>query len=183
MAIKTASGSDLRNSLSSGLVLLNTTSFNGVATQSINDVFSSTYTYYKIHLNMKSSNSPSSTFTMRLRVSGADSSANSYSSHAIGRRDSNITVTIDSDPATSFSLPAISTSRNNSYEFTIVNPQQAFETTFSGTARTSPASDSTGIATWVFGGAFNATTSFTGFSLLPGAGNITGSISVFGVNS
>jgi hypothetical protein len=34
MAIKTASGSGLSNSLSSGLVLLNTTSFSGVASQS-----------------------------------------------------------------------------------------------------------------------------------------------------
>jgi hypothetical protein len=166
-----------------GMVLLNTTSFSAVASQSVNDVFSATYSYYKIHLNMKTSNSPSSTFTFRFRVSGADSSANSYSSHAIGRRDSAITVTIDSDTATSCTLPAISSSRNNSYEFTIVNPQQAIETSFSGTGRTSPASDSTGVATWVFGGLFNATTSFTGFSIIAGAGNLTGSVSVFGVNA
>jgi len=58
MAIKTASGSDLRNSLSSGLVLLNTTSFSGVNSVSLpKNTFSSTYTHYKTILEITTSTS------------------------------------------------------------------------------------------------------------------------------
>ena len=35
-----------------GMVLLNTTSFSGVASQSVNDVFSATYTNYRIFINL-----------------------------------------------------------------------------------------------------------------------------------
>jgi hypothetical protein len=31
-------------------------------------------------------------------------------------------------------------------------------------------------------GKFNATTSFTGFTIIPGAGNISGTVQVFGYN-
>ena len=39
-----------------GLVLLNTTSFSGVATQSLNNIFSAKYTNYKILINTSHSN-------------------------------------------------------------------------------------------------------------------------------
>ncbi len=87
MAIKTASGSDLRNSLSSGLVLLNTTSFSAVSSQSVNDVFSATYENYFLLVRTTAS---SDNINIRMRVSGSDDSTSNY--HNLGLR---ITTTVD----------------------------------------------------------------------------------------
>jgi hypothetical protein len=59
-----------------GMVLLNTTSFSGVASQSINSVFNSTYTTYKIIFRGLSTGTFA--FTMRMRASGTDSSSSYY---------------------------------------------------------------------------------------------------------
>jgi hypothetical protein len=59
-----------------GLVLLNTTSFSAVASQSVNDVFSSTYDNYRIVCEFSSSTDQEIFF--RLRASGADLTSNVY---------------------------------------------------------------------------------------------------------
>ena len=59
-----------------GMVLLNTTSFSAVASQSINDVFSSTYDNYLIVCDITSSTDQEVFF--RLRASGSDLTSNVY---------------------------------------------------------------------------------------------------------
>ena len=76
MAIKTASGSGLTNSLSSGLVLLNTTSFSGVASGSINSIFTSTYDTYLIKI--LHSGATAAWLKMRFRESGSDITTGYY---------------------------------------------------------------------------------------------------------
>ena len=61
-----------------GMVLLNTTSFSAVASQSVNDVFSATYDNYKIILNIDSTSSASYDLVLRLRVGGSDLSTTVY---------------------------------------------------------------------------------------------------------
>ena len=61
----------------SGLVLLNTTSFTAVASQSINDVFSATYDFYRIIGNLTGS-AAAADLSFRLRVSGADNSSSVF---------------------------------------------------------------------------------------------------------
>jgi hypothetical protein len=58
---------------SAGLTLINTTSFSGVASQSINDVFSTTYDNYLVLVEGVGSGA-SSDLNFRLRVGGADAS-------------------------------------------------------------------------------------------------------------
>jgi hypothetical protein len=59
-----------------GMVLLNTTSFSGVSSQSVNDVFSATYDEYLIQLNGKGSTGAGVLF--RLRASGSDATNATY---------------------------------------------------------------------------------------------------------
>ena len=58
-----------------GLVLLNTTSFSGVTTQSVNNVFTSTYDNYRIIIRITGASAAGSTF-FRLRASGSDKATN-----------------------------------------------------------------------------------------------------------
>jgi hypothetical protein len=60
----------------SGLTLLNTTSFSGVSSQTFNDVFSTTYDNYKIIYAAEAGSTVSN--TIRLRVSGTDASGADY---------------------------------------------------------------------------------------------------------
>jgi len=59
-----------------GMVLLNTTSFSAVASQSVNDVFSTTYDHYKILVTL--TNTVGEGVIFRYRVSGADNSTSNY---------------------------------------------------------------------------------------------------------
>lgn len=79
MAIKTASGSGLTNSLSSGLVLLNTTSFSGVTSVSLpTGTFNATYKNYRVIFRSTQSTNLSNYLT-RLRANGVDDSTANYS--------------------------------------------------------------------------------------------------------
>jgi hypothetical protein len=169
----------------SGLTLINTTSFSAVASQSINDVFSATYTNYKIIVNAKSSSANAVTFSFRFRVAGADDSTSNYRAVGIGRRGGSTTVSID-NPGTSttlLELPALSGVHENLLQFEINNPFSAKTKGLTGTNFGVGGDGSTGNAVYVFGGGFFTTTSFTGFSLIPGSGTMTGSISTYGFNA
>jgi hypothetical protein len=61
----------------SGLTLINTTSFTGVSSQSINDVFSATYENYVVVMCFE--NTADTTNFFRWRVSGTDDSSANYS--------------------------------------------------------------------------------------------------------
>ena len=61
--LKKTSGTDLDvewGTASSGLTLINTTSFSGVASQSVNDVFSADYKQYRIIFDVKNTTTASS---------------------------------------------------------------------------------------------------------------------------
>jgi hypothetical protein len=169
---------------SGGLTLLSTTTFSAVASQSVNDVFSATYTNYKIIVNAKSSSANAVIFSFRFRVSGADDSTSNYRAVGIGRRAGSTTVSID-NPGTSttlLELPALSGVHENLLQFEISNPFSAKTKGLTGTNFGVGGDGSTGNGVYVFGGGFFTTTSFTGFSLIPGSGTMTGSISVYGYN-
>ena len=157
-----------------GLVKINTTSFSGVSSQSINDVFSTTYTNYRILLDFNSSGTGAVGF--RFRVSGADNSTANYSYQAgdissttfsggrgTGQTSSNF-GNYDSGGLTSFTID-------------VFNP---FETLRTNVQATNFFATSGAKVGWFYT-QFTATTSFTGFTLLPDTGNITGKISVYGM--
>jgi hypothetical protein len=166
-----------------GMVLLNTTSFSAVASQSINDVFSSTYTNYKFLINVNSA-SDDGYLLMRLRVAGADNSGTNYHWH-FGAPSSTGNTYTGYGAATQSSIRLTtgnSTTNVKNIDATIFNPFASFATLLTwGNAYTSGAGAAP-VAGGAGAGLFAGATSFTGLTIFPSAGTMTGSISVYGVN-
>ena len=174
MAIKTASGSDLRNSLSSGLVLLNTTSFSGVISQSVNSVFTSTYDNYYIQIDFIVA-AVGGDVVFRLRSSGTDKSTNyamkgsylnagSFADYASGTTN---LFYISNTTATNLHLAEINVARP------AISGQTAFMSSALGNSD----------VRYVVQGRQTETTTFDGFTFYSlGGNNISGKIKVFGVN-
>lgn len=164
-------GTGLKWSNPSGaLTLITNQSFSAASVVNVNDVFSSTYTNYKVIMNVNGSAGVNT--SLRWRVSGADNSTANYNSRAIiagsPPTDNNLTgqtLTYIGDTYTA----------DNYQEWTISNPflskatSAIFESPVNTTAQIQLRSNY-----------FTATTSFTGFSITPAAGTITGNIRVYG---
>ena len=158
-----------------GMVLLNTTSFSGVASQSINDVFSSTYNSYKIIIKATSASSLVA-LSMRLRVGGADNSSSNYTSQRLVMDST--TLTGQRSTATEWGAGSLDSTVQNPATIEIFNPFDTKNTlmvvdqchTITGNIVKIIASQGTTV-----------TTSYTGFTLLC-AQNITGEVSVYGFN-
>jgi hypothetical protein len=160
-----------------GMVLLNTTSFSGVASQSFNNVFSATYESYKIIAQLTISTG--SNIFIKLRASGTDSSTgylgNSVYTYS---NSSTITVTNSNNTATGLLIDAYSPSILN---LDFVKPFLAEKTIMTGMAAgfTSDPRVIGGFDTLVH----NVSTSYDGFTLInAGAATITGKVSVYGYN-
>ena len=159
-----------------GMVLLNTTSFSGVASQSINDVFSATYDNYKIVLNAIGSTAIN--IALRFRVSGSDVSTSTYQINFLFVSDTTVS-TGRQLTNTSLALGDCGSSDRLALTADIHSPFLSVPT---------------GVATYGIGNYPSAnnlsiksasqsgSTSFTGFSLITSTGTITGSVSVFGFN-
>jgi hypothetical protein len=160
----------------SGLTLINTTSFSAVASQSINDVFSATYDNYMIQLFLKNTVSQSYT-ALRYRVSGADDTNSVYDSRVTYLATSSIGVT-DQPNGTS---QRISYGDNNgNYHSIFVGQPFKTDKTYIKVA-SSNNDGAAGMYAEDYTGVFQNATSFTGFTLIPAANNITGSVSVYGI--
>ena len=164
-----------------GMVLLNTTSFSAVSSQSVNDVFSATYTNYFILLDMDASDADAGV-NMRMRVSGADNSSSNYrwsNGYAVTDGAASVSAQNGSGLTTVFRVAAISSVSRNFAKFDLFNPFTAEETGFLGQFFQKYGANST---THFSGGIMSVTTSYTGFTLIPTAGTITGTVSVYGYN-
>ena len=166
-----------------GLTLINTTSFSGVASQSINDVFSATYTNYRIILTADSSVN-SVDVNMRLRVSGSDNSSSNY---IWDRTQINGALTTEnqssgnSTPATSWNFCAMSGGYPGFCIADIVRPFATDHTGF--TSSYSYWDSAANHANGRIGGLTSVTTSYTGFTIIMGSGTITGTLSTYGYNA
>jgi hypothetical protein len=165
---------------SQALTLISSTTFSGSSGHNVNDVFSATYQNYLVQLNM---DSPSATGyqQLRLRVSGADNTTSNYFWSGI-YNISNATTPAGEGASsqTSFTYGYIESAGTAGCTFNIANPFETKATTYSNImART------TGSQSLIYSnaGAFNTTTSFTGFTLYPASGTITGKVRVYGYNN
>lgn len=165
-----------------GLVLLNTTSFSAVSSQSINDVFSATYDQYRILLRLTAVSTDISGLSFRFRVSGSDNSTSNYSrvGYYIGSDVSTGTnVAINQ---AQFAMGSMDTS-NPTYHLHDILISLPFTADYTQFQKMSGSKNQTGIHFTEFeSNWFNATTSFTGFSFFPSTGNITGTVSTYGIN-
>jgi hypothetical protein len=161
-----------------GLTLINTTSFSGVTSQPINNVFSSTYDNYKIMLWWVGA-SASGTFSLRYRVDNADNSTANYARQNLGAASTTVFGSRN-DSGTSHSFDSIQT--NYSYrDIDVFNPfNTELTTSFHKMYYRADQNQTSEIL--LQGYCFQATTSFTGFSLLSSGANVTGKVQVFGYN-
>jgi hypothetical protein len=167
-----------------GMVLLNTTSFSAVASQSVNDVFSATYDNYLILTNVTATDASDKAVSFRLRVSSADNSTANYFDRYVGYTDFNATDNFRISSNTSwFIFPIDSTRTNADYvsSMQLRNPFLTMNTTHLSTMDGNVQSSGAQV-TYAGGGLFNATTSFTGFTLTANTGTITGNVRVYGYN-
>jgi len=181
--LKKTSGTDLDvewGTASSGLTLINTTSFSAVASQSINDVFSATYDMYYVNVICDSITTSSQDLNLRLRVSGSDNSATNYRWSGLNTFDTGSSVTLlkSSGLDNRFRIGKVYVTNNMSFQsLTIGNP---FRTEETGFWSNSSEFDGSNNLTRMFAGAMSVTTSYTGFTIFPDSQNFSGSISVFG---
>ena len=178
--LKKTSGTDLDvewGTPSSGLTLINTTSFSGVASQSINDVFSATYDSYRILINQYGTAAGQLRF--RYRVSGADNSATNYRQQIFG--GDGATAFAGRDTGLTFHLPGRTKNGVSCISiFDVINP---FPSTLRAQQFGSYNDNSDGnIAAVSIATQLDVGTSYTGFTILAESGNMTGKVSVYGYN-
>jgi len=154
-----------------------TVSFTSASTISLNDVFSATYKNYKILMNITGSTT-NVNVGMRLRVSGADNSTANYGQQVIESGGTSVSAIRDSGQTQFVRVAAAQTGKNQLHILDIANPFQTEITSAIG-FRNRDAGTSSAETSHV-SSAFVATTSFTGFTLIPTSGNLTGTISVYG---
>lgn len=158
-----------------GLVLLNTTSFSGVASQSFNNVFSATYTNYRIVFNVEHTVGLV-VLNFRLRVSGTDATGANYNFQTLS--GDNTISGGRSQNQTSSEIALISTSVGNNGSTDIYRPFLTNQTSFI-TQTISPYNSPYGRIYW---GEHTPATSYDGFTIFPPSGNMTGTVSVYGYN-
>ena len=159
-----------------GMVLLNTTSFSGVSSQSINDVFSATYENYLLVFDTVLSTSIAN-LTIRLRVSGTDASGSNYNYITSNKSGS--------------SNPAATSSNQSSINIALVNdtyPNPGFTYLFApflarptGLISRQTSTYSTAYSRLVEG-YHTLSTSYTGYTLIIDGGTVSGKVSTYGYN-
>lgn len=159
-----------------------TVSFSGVSSVSLNDVFSATYDKYKLLLDVQCSATPEIRF--RLRSSGSDNSTSNYYFTGFYSFSSDTTIGNDNlyrgDPAANWAI-GVGGTNQTAINVDLVSP--FLSSTYTGFVAQSGAMDGTNEAYSLnTNGGFSGTNSFTGFTIFPNSGTMTGSVSVYGYN-
>ena len=156
-----------------GLTFINKYEPSAVSTQNMNDIFSSTYKYYKIVWSVVMSDAAELMF--RLRVSGSDATSN----YNISQLQVQVGNTVAGSVETAIgAIPASygATSGIKTGEMIVLNPFTATKTGINYQHYAENARSGT------TGGLHTDSTSYTGCSFYPATGTITGEISVYGFN-
>jgi hypothetical protein len=163
-----------------GMVLLNTTSFSAVASQSLpTDTFTATYSHYRIMLSVTTTATNSDLF-MRLRAAGTDNTANNYMWAGRGFQSSGSAFDKNSAGATSsFVIGVSKTDGPASWVIDIFNPKAAFATSYSSFGQWRDGA--TAIVELPMAGGATVTTSYDSVTIF-GGGNLTGTLSCYGYN-
>jgi hypothetical protein len=166
----------------SGLTLINSTTFSGASSVSLDNVFTATYANYLVQTNFTSSGSTDQMLSMRLRVGGVDNTGADYIFD--GTRAYPAAVAYFGGTLTSFQLHNISTvnANNASHTFQLFNPAVA--------NRTQIHSMGHGYTSVTFGtnsihmsGSESDSTAYDGFTLFVTSGNIAGTVKIYGYKS
>ena len=166
---------------SSGMTLINTTTFSAVSSQSINNVFTSTYQNYQIILNV-TNKSAVGAVNFRYRASGTDSTTAVYNQagfYSTSNSGQGYDVGVNQTQFNSWGTQ--NTGKNISLIANVFNPEIAATSDmtlhyFGG--------DVNGFYfNYLASNTYQATTSFDGFTLISASGTITGTVRVYGVKN
>ena len=160
-----------------GMVLLNTTSFSGVSSQTFNDVFSATYDNYLVVCNFDQNTSAGS-LEIRLRNAGTNRTGATYSFTAL-QWTTSATASRTENQTAYLVASSLATVEHN---FTALFTQPFVSTRATGIyCEINQNTDATSVGSIVSGG-YKTNDSNDGFAFLVSAGTITGSVSVYGYN-
>jgi hypothetical protein len=167
-----ASWASIAPTTTQGLTLINTTSFSGVASQSVNSVFSSTYANYLVLMNMTTSTTMTPQF--RFRTASDDTTSN-YNIQHLEASVSTVTATRNLN-TNIMGLTPTTFNGKLIYSMQFLSPNQAVET---------QGFISTSIYMNLITSAFYQNTSdqYTGFTVIASTGTISGTLRVFGYNN
>lgn len=146
--------------------------FTTVNSISLNGVFSATYDYYQILCNLTGTNNTG--VTLRLRVAGVDASGSNYVRQLL--EVTGATVVGARSTSTSATMGGVETTSFSQFNSTVFNPFLTVPTKISSLADTG----NVGAYLNVVVNGHSLTTSYDGFTILPVAGTITGTIRVYG---
>jgi hypothetical protein len=164
-----------------GMVLLNTTSFSGVASQSFNNVFSSSYTNYKV-IFQPTSNTVQNNLQLKLRASGTDSST-AYYFALTGVNSSGTSVNELGTNATSIRMAEfnVGNARGQVFIMEFFEPNLAQFTKINVTGMNIDVSNNIGSKEGIV--LHLATTAYDGFSFIPSSATVfAGTIYIYGYN-
>jgi hypothetical protein len=162
----------LANQAGSGLVFLKKETFSGVASQSVNDVFSSTYQNYKIIISAIGSGNQDLRF--RLRVGGSDATGNDYTYMLTLASGSAITTGTNTE--TSIRPLDLRATFRSQITMDVFHPFLATKTLFNSFGvRTVSA-----LQHFLIPAEHGLSTSYTGFTFFPSSGTMTGEVQVYG---
>jgi len=156
-----------------GMVLLSSVAFSAVSSQSVNTVFNSTYDNYLVTCFFEST--ATDTINFRLRLSGTDNSTSNYNYQELRAEGVNV-VGARVTGASTYKLGVMENNNRNYFNLWLSNVAKAQNTIIVDEfVRGEP-------SLYFEKGAHLVATAFDGFTLLPASGNITGSVSVYGIN-
>lgn len=167
----------VQSSGASGLTLVSATTFSAVSSHSVDSIFTSTYKYYRAVLKFTASGL--NTMTVRFRASGTSNSSANYYSVNRSTDSAGTNEYVGSIAATSISLLGKYNTDFNGVSFDILDPQAALDKIITGTAF-SRGSQTGGLATVNFGGAFNSSSAMDGLELIASSGTISGTLKIYG---
>lgn len=166
------SGTGVSRNTTTGLV-----TFTNSPSVSLDGCFTSAFRNYRVLVDITSA---ANIAGMRMRASGADNSTSNYDRQT----DQGTVATASAANAVGqtqwgavFILSASHT--EGSADLTVFNPRLAVRTRLTGNVYSSDATTATAVAT--IGARHRATTQFDGFSIIPGSGNVTGTLMVYGL--
>jgi len=163
----------------SGLVYLTGATFTTAASVSLpNDTFTSTYNNYRLHFVVQSV-STTLTLTMRMRAAGSDSTAASYSGGMLGVMNTGGSISMVNDNDNKWWVSGSDAGNQGAkLAYDILEPQATQKTAITGTLVGGQQAQN-GFGGAVFGGFFNATTSFDALSIIASTGTISGYYKVY----
>jgi hypothetical protein len=166
---------------------LGNVTFSGCSSVSLNDIFSTTYDNYRIIINSNNSTVSAQSNFLRMRVGGADNSSANYRWCGLYIFDNAVNPTVTGQASNGLGTSFYSGASSSTAGFTpvtVLDLSNPFATKHTSYVSSDYSYDQFGTRGGVDtqGGVMSVTTSYTGFTIFSGSGNITGTVTVYGYN-